>query len=280
MLFFNKKEEVIDIQLTQYGKHLLARGRFKPEYYCFFDDDILYDSTKAGFSEHQNESQARILENTPKLKTQYLTYGVENFNILKENPRSGPDSYLNEVEGDYFDFNLQNTNLLYAMGSKEAYSAPAPCFDVVNLDSHFKQSISYQHFTSSGIIKNVPQINTTINYTMTKGKIDADEQPYVTSESNFDFSSDEIIFTDNTFLKIDKESLCLDIEEISTFNSKENFYLEIYEIEKINSKPDKLYKICTPEKIRKLFHIRTDESIELPAARARLENKNHQRRRE
>ena len=83
MEFFNKKEEVLDIQLTQFGKHLLSVGRFRPVYYCFYDDDILYDSTKGGFSEHQNNTEKRILEHTPKLKTQYLTYSVEKITRWK-----------------------------------------------------------------------------------------------------------------------------------------------------------------------------------------------------
>ena len=40
MEFFDSKQEVIDIRLTQFGKNLLARGFFKPVYYQFFDDDI------------------------------------------------------------------------------------------------------------------------------------------------------------------------------------------------------------------------------------------------
>ena len=47
MTFFNKKEEVIDIQLTQYGKYLLSIGKLEPVYYAFFDDNILYDSNYA-----------------------------------------------------------------------------------------------------------------------------------------------------------------------------------------------------------------------------------------
>ena len=32
MSFFNKKEEVLEIELTQYGKHLLSKGEFVPVY--------------------------------------------------------------------------------------------------------------------------------------------------------------------------------------------------------------------------------------------------------
>ena len=47
MTFFNKKQEVLDIELTPYGELLLSEGVFKPEYYAFFDDNILYDSVTA-----------------------------------------------------------------------------------------------------------------------------------------------------------------------------------------------------------------------------------------
>ena len=71
MSFFNKKEDVIEIQLTQYGKHLLSRGKFLPKLYAFFDDDILYDSQYAGIEEEQKQIQDRIENQTARLKTQY-----------------------------------------------------------------------------------------------------------------------------------------------------------------------------------------------------------------
>ena len=76
MSFFDKKQEVIDIRLTQFGKNLLARGFFKPVYYRFFDDDIIYNSNCAGFKEEQNRTEERILE-AQRLKTQHLTLSVE-----------------------------------------------------------------------------------------------------------------------------------------------------------------------------------------------------------
>jgi len=55
--FFDKKEEVLDIELTQFGRHLLSKGKFNPKYYSFFDDNILYNSQRASFSEKQNEAE-------------------------------------------------------------------------------------------------------------------------------------------------------------------------------------------------------------------------------
>ena len=61
MEFFDKKEEVLDINLTAYGRHLLSMGRFKPFYYSFHDGDIIYNSEFCGFGERQSETQDRIL---------------------------------------------------------------------------------------------------------------------------------------------------------------------------------------------------------------------------
>jgi hypothetical protein len=77
MTYFNKKEEVLDIELTQYGKHLLSIGKFNPTYYRFFDDDVLYDGQYAGIEEIQNEIDPRIVNNTPHKKTQHNHVGLE-----------------------------------------------------------------------------------------------------------------------------------------------------------------------------------------------------------
>ena len=41
MEFFNKKEEVIDLKLTQFGRFLLSKGKLKPVFYSFFDESNL-----------------------------------------------------------------------------------------------------------------------------------------------------------------------------------------------------------------------------------------------
>ena len=80
MKFLNKKDQVIDLQLTQFGKRLLSTGQFKPTYYAFFDDGILYDTQYAGNigKEIQNKTQERIISDTPQLQTQYVFSGIES----------------------------------------------------------------------------------------------------------------------------------------------------------------------------------------------------------
>jgi hypothetical protein len=62
MTFLNKKEDVIDIAVTPHGKYLISKGRFKPEFYAFFDDDVIYDGKYANLSEDQNDIVSRIKE--------------------------------------------------------------------------------------------------------------------------------------------------------------------------------------------------------------------------
>ena len=85
MTFFNKKEEVLDVQLTSEGRRQLALGKLRPVYYQFYDDNILYDIAWSGGSEDQNDTQDRILDNSsyPKTNARFRTStskGSTNFN--------------------------------------------------------------------------------------------------------------------------------------------------------------------------------------------------------
>ena len=66
MSFLNQKEQVIDLVLTKHGKQQISKGLFSPKFYAFVDDDILYDSSNASFTEEQNKTQERIISETPK----------------------------------------------------------------------------------------------------------------------------------------------------------------------------------------------------------------------
>ena len=58
MSFLNKKEQVIDIRLTSFGKKQLSKVGFRPEYYAFFDDGVIYHKE----SENQNDTADRIVK--------------------------------------------------------------------------------------------------------------------------------------------------------------------------------------------------------------------------
>lgn len=80
MEFFNKKEEVIELVLTQKGRELFSQGKLNPVYYSFHDTDITYDN---GNNEEQNNIVPRI-KNTPTLKqnTNFYQNSSNSQNLL------------------------------------------------------------------------------------------------------------------------------------------------------------------------------------------------------
>tara|TARA_R100000008_G_scaffold86811_1_gene81791 strand:- start:2537 stop:3868 length:1332 start_codon:yes stop_codon:yes gene_type:complete len=143
MEFFNRKEEVIDIQLTQYGKHLLSKGKFRPSLYAFFDDDVLYDIEYASGGEHQKDIEDRI-KSTPRIKAQY------NF--------SGRDLKSKKVDYDWCKGEMDQCNKLqvskdkhYAIGmpigNSELNSSRMPAWDVKVLTGHITGSTYYMQGT-------------------------------------------------------------------------------------------------------------------------------------
>tara|TARA_Y100000592_G_scaffold21635_1_gene33387 strand:+ start:1243 stop:2193 length:951 start_codon:yes stop_codon:yes gene_type:complete len=66
--FFNNKEEVINIELTPYGRHKFSLGEMHPLYYSFYDSGILYDGAYGDLTETQNNIVSRIKSGTPYIK--------------------------------------------------------------------------------------------------------------------------------------------------------------------------------------------------------------------
>tara|TARA_R100000808_G_C2142603_1_gene150356 strand:- start:1356 stop:2249 length:894 start_codon:yes stop_codon:yes gene_type:complete len=66
--FFDQKQEVIQIELTPYGRQKLSEGKFNPSYYAFYDTGVLYDGAFGGKSETQNQIVERIKNTTPRTR--------------------------------------------------------------------------------------------------------------------------------------------------------------------------------------------------------------------
>jgi hypothetical protein len=97
MSFFDDKQEILKVELTTYGRYLISKGKFKPTYYAFFDDDILYDANHANLNEKQNLIQTRILEESLSIKPQTTFTGVEK-NVKNINLVSSEASSLKKEE--------------------------------------------------------------------------------------------------------------------------------------------------------------------------------------
>ena len=151
MSLFNSKEEVLNIELTSYGKFLLSRGKFKPAYYSFHDEGIIYDSDYANFSENSNQSEIRIQDNNAYLKPNYSFYS--------------PKTYLNQdvdqktILENKFLLKSNRKDLSYSEHTTEVLSNSTisnnyiPSWEIYNLSSQ------YSSITSSTATDLIPQFN-------------------------------------------------------------------------------------------------------------------------
>ena len=90
--FLDKKEQVIDFQLTPLGRRKLSTGKLKPAYYTFYDDGVIYDSKYVGFDEQQNSIHPRIKNSTSYLQSLLSFEEIEN--------STPPGVYLEVAEDD------------------------------------------------------------------------------------------------------------------------------------------------------------------------------------
>ena len=205
MTFFNKKEEVMDIQLTRFGRASLARGSFRPTFYQFFDDDILYESSAATFSEHQNDSEKRILEDTPRLKTQSITFPLEKeFELSPEVLELGSDySETRRIA----DPSIQDRILLYPIESYNIESIDSPRFTLRSHDQKFIGDLSYLKLQGSGIIKNIPQISIEPEYTIRSDRENLTVPKMLNQETYIDISSRDTRFLDNSAISVTSKDI-------------------------------------------------------------------------
>jgi len=217
MTFFNLKEEVLNVELTTYGKHLLSKGKWKPIYYEFYDDDIIYDTKYSGYVEKQEESQKRIKE-TVRPKIFYSFDGAET--RIKEQKKR-----LIENPNDKTVFidkrkKLSNTSLPLANSSIDLEKIPSWKVKVLN------GKIDY--VTSSVNVVGLPNTSNIIHLN------DVEYKTFVTKdeelmENELNFMNKK--YEDGTFIAIEDDYLLLDVNEDNVEILNENFDLEMFMIE-------------------------------------------------
>ena len=153
--------------MTPLGKHYLSLGKLKPHSYKFFDDDILYDTEAAGFSESQNDSKDRIISNTPKLKINGNIIGVEtNANLALsdgENPNK-PGTQHKPLRK----FFKKETNEKYTeeIGSSKNDFDTGPNLKVSLFNGEITKAEKLMKIglTTEELIKHIPQIDIEVEY--------------------------------------------------------------------------------------------------------------------
>lgn len=229
MQFFDDKEEVLDVQLTQYGKYKLSIGKWKPVYYAFFDDNILYDGEYGQISENQNDIETRIQEETPRMKTQHTFTGREtDFLRIREDKQKQEDDLKDagrrmreedkiKIQSDpekYY-------HLTSRLGTSNYGDPSGPAFSIKILNGDLT-STAEKLVGDYGTL-DIPQIDLDLTYRYYIGS-DFDES------YNSSINQPEIIFPDGTYLVPEKREVLVEIEELNTPFEVENFDIEVFEM--------------------------------------------------
>ena len=205
MQFFDDKQEVMDVVITPFGKHMLSQGRFRPEYYAFFDDDIIYDSrwvTGSTGEETQNDIEGRIQQRTPRVKQPSVYIGVETaVNLRNElivaaidamphdsGSHMAQDTHSHKIYnqeelqfyGDKFDF------LKQPLGRSEQSSKYLPAWNISMLRGEI--SSSSEALSSSQGIELIPQMDINLNYKVYVSEVGS-EQQWTTENITVDYGN-------------------------------------------------------------------------------------------
>ena len=247
MKFLNKKEQVLDTLLTPHGEKLLADGLLKPEYYAFFDDNILYEKQwDFGIGEGQNNIEPRIQEKTPQLETQVVFSDRNKYRAkvlpsrtLDVKPRDGDtgpelESTLPPTSAEPIEQTVENIDSLsnqyalierrnygphYALGTTEKFTSNAPAWSVSLLRGEISKHADHEISTTAPIL-DIPQLDMTLTYSI---DVIADA----------DFISDTqlaVTFPNGEILDIQPEIALAQIEELNVEFTKDNFEIEVFEV--------------------------------------------------
>lgn len=215
MTFFDKKQDVLKLELTPYGKSLLSNGKLMPKYYAFFDDDILYDSEHGGFTEEQNQIKERILSETPRLRPQREYLSVEGLisNFERKEESSRPFSKL---KLDY---------LTDPIGTSDQTSTKASSWNLTMILGEI-DNVSTTLETDTSYLKQIPQINSTLTYTM-EIRNTSNLSPVRGRTGSINTPSSRV-FGDGTYVKLIEEQIIARIIEENGFYLKDDLEIEAF----------------------------------------------------
>ena len=220
--FINKKEQVYDLKLTSYGHYLLSIGTFKPAYYTFLDDNVIYDAEYAGrTTEGQNEIHKRIKDETQYLESLTFFRDIESGSATTEGALNyfkvdmmptlmiaDPDIFrFNSVIGDAF---------------LDGPTQVAPAWKVATLQGNITSSTLIDADNND----RTPQINMELKYKLS------------TKENSFGFNPEDVRdiidetppFVDNYVIQFESADPLLYVEEVNTETLMENFEIEVFEV--------------------------------------------------
>jgi hypothetical protein len=253
MTFFNRKEEVLDIELTQHGKYLLSKGKFNPIYYAFFDNDIIYDVSWASGSsgEVQNDAEPRIKE-ALRTHTQHVFHSVGGDNrslneSLHDAPQGSPllarrfalaaRNFENNLEivGNALQQRPEKHFINAApLGTAQIGNQKAPAWNITFLKGYVSSSFAAATGSVYPTI-NIPQVNAEVQYETAVGdQFNSPFPPDPFPEEDYHGDDEEDSgYSDGTFIQTKKDFILLDVEELNGLTKNKDFEIEVFKIETV-----------------------------------------------
>jgi len=227
MTFFDKKQDVLKIELTPYGRSLLSNGKLMPKYYAFFDDDVIYDIGYIGTTETQVQIKTRILDETPRLRPQRdLT-----------SPETELSSFERSEDSSRPYSQIAMNHLTAPLGTSDGTSLEAPSWNMSFLLGEITNVTDIVEQTTTHL-KRIPQVTTSIEYTM-QIKNKRNDTPVRGQVVSPNVPSSNIML-DGTYVElIDEQIICKILEE-KGFLQKDGLEMEVFLYEENEDVPKKL----------------------------------------
>ena len=235
MAFYNKKEEVIEIELTSFGKSLLAKGKLRPSYYAFFDEDVIYDSQYGASNDPADE---RIRNETPRSRVQYNYSSVEDVKSLRE--ESVPTT-SGDVIKEILVQEQKRRNVFPPIGTSANDSVNYPSWKAYMLQGELDSS--EPNILMGDSVVNIPQMEMKQRTFISKAIKDTD----------FNSELYGYIFPDGssvTLVEDENSEFLLFLQEENSSSDSENFTIEFYEVEEESGK-ELLTPLSFPKRFKK-----------------------------
>jgi len=221
-VFINKKEEVIEVQLTQWGKHLFSQGKLYPSFYAFYDDDIIYDAGYEVSGTTTDRPQVHPRQETQNTIVPRIKNAIRP--KIQVNPGMGflSERSVNINNAGYDVEKEANNKYLRTLGSSSPFSEYAPAWNIKTLEGStlITGSMVFSGSTADGNRPlTVPKLSASINL------------EYLKVEGN-QAVGDGGEETEIPIWVLQKdEKLLLDVQEINTLlKSNGNFDIEVFKV--------------------------------------------------
>tara|TARA_R100000030_G_scaffold61894_2_gene46818 strand:+ start:1519 stop:2517 length:999 start_codon:yes stop_codon:yes gene_type:complete len=221
--FLDKKEQVFDLKLTSYGHYLMSIGKFKPVFYSFYDDNILYDKKYAHsaslFTENQNDIDNRI-DNTQYLESLVLFRDVEET--------------LNNGEGASDWYDQTEITARQQVPTKDVFRLDTPLGDAL-IEGDTNKAPAWKVVSLQSVITSIDEVDSPNDSRIPQLNIDAvyvkkvRENQEATNRMSSELTRTST-FEDSRIIVLEEKDPLYYIEEVNTQLLTKNFEIEIFQV--------------------------------------------------